>query len=721
MAGIPEFRVRSGQISSGPGVITGGVSQALDQMHRSVVSAAEHIEVNLTERAIREGEASGIEAGQLETLTLDQSNSARAQAFNAAAIKTFKGKQGVRISAALSQAYEQSKDNPGDVEAAFEDVRKEMLAGVPDTLVPDFDNQIDRAKIVALEQSGRLLEKRTLDDAVATATSAAQAKLKDLEVGAFSVSDLEKQTNLNAQNMAEYRDFLIQNGPRAGFTFDGEVFGPDVERTDAFSTVGMDRMMSDAGDRIVVSSALGRFDRAAGLPAKQEVRDGLRDAWEKGKLDITEQQLTQLENRMDGDIRQARTNNNAQLAGVKNRVASLNSLVEKGFDITSENWEAVQAEVDAAGDPGLAQALESSRALSEFQSSMRGLTPADMQLVVSKLRADMQPGVSDFQQVRELDVAEKLLSEASREIARDPLSWGNRVGVVALEPMSFAGPEGMASMQRRQSQAEAVASHYGIAPKYLTDEEATQVKGVLSGLDAQGQVDLVATVQQGFGEEAARSVFARLSSDNPMFGHAAGLMASGLAPMRDVALDMLTGRELRQGGDEVVPGPLDLESVVNDLEGGSLSFAGGTRKTVLDAAKNIYAVRALRSGITSSDDFDDDLFEDAMNMAVGGINVDGVWYGGFGDYSGLQTVLPTAYSQDAFDAALEKVTDDWLTVNGVRHGNGDVLTQDEFEAARLIPVGDGKYMIDLSENATRLMAGLDPSAPFVLDVRGLEG
>ena len=700
----------------------GSASQALGRIGEALGKVENNIVKSMEEQAIAEGKEEGLKAGQEKVLQKREGRTLRDQAFNSVALQTFKGKQELVNRKQMGEAFVANSHSPAAYEKAVAEIRKTSLKGIPDELVPDFNNMIDKQLIVGLEASGREHTKTVNSANKAVAADVVTERLRGLERNAFALSGNDRANNMVLDDMESLRKTLVQYGPRGSFEFMGEKFEPDIGRSGVFTPLDMQGFMQAAEDGAIVNKALGQFDRAPGVSAKIAVRNGLRPAWESGELDISEGQLTSLENRMDGDIRSAKVENSAGLRALTNKVKQINGLVEKGFDIKPEDWNGIQAEVAANGDPLLAETLNAAKSLSQFQSSIKQLAPADLQLVVSEQRNQIEEagGIEDFEQVRRLDVSEKLLTEMKTELRRDPISWGVRVGLIDNSPLVLEGDLAADSMDRRRAQADALARHYGITPRFMTDEEVSQLSEGLPGMTVDQKLALSNTIALGFGDDAA-AVLNRVSDNNATFSHVGGLMLGGSQGNADVARNIFSGNIARiDDKNNILPSKIDLDTGYANLAGGALGASSKTRANVINAAKDIYTRKGLLAGLTS-DEFDEDLWDQSLNEAAGAVFVDGAQYGGFGDYNGEKIVLPKGMTQDDFDQRLGSINDDKITT-GVfgdvpRHVDGTIATADEIEDGVLISVGDGLYAIALNEDGTDLLVGSDPTRAFHFDAK----
>ncbi len=700
-----------------------GVGGALASIGNSLASVEERINDSLDQQAAIEGRDAGVAAGQVDELKLMTDKTIRGRAFNQAALSTFQARSEIKILGEMDAAFKINKNDPNAVQASFEKIRIESLKGSPDLAAPGINNLIDKRLLVALEASGRINEENVLSANRASAADQLTALSRLIEQSAFVLTGDERSASMVIDGVIDFKAALISYGPRGEFEFDGETFPIDVGRTGVFQPDDMQRMMQQLNDGIIENKVLGKFDRAPGLASKIAVRDSLRPAWVEGELNLSEASLTSLENRLDGDIRALRTENRSANRALANKVSRINSLVEKGFSIRPDDWNIIQAEVAADGDPVLAETLENARALSLWQNELVQLTPVELQSVINEQRnfISSDDGVQSFEQVRRLEVSERLLTEMKRELVRDPVSWASRVGIIKSEPLILEGAAALESMERRQAQGLEIATQYGIEAKFLTDEEVSGLSAALPEMTVDNKILLAGTISGGFGDDAG-SVLERIADDNGSFAHVGGLIHNGSQGNIDVARRILQGNLARVGQKtNILPPKSDLDAVFSEVAGNALA-ATVTRETIIDAAKDLYTQTGLLIGLTS-DEFSDDLYAKSLNEAAGAVFVNGTQYGGFENYNGQEILLPRNMNIDEFEDRLSDITDDEIRtgifVDIPRHVNGEIATADEINDGILIPVGEGVYAIASNEDGTGLFIGSIPNQPFLFDINKL--
>ncbi len=419
----------------------------------------------------------------------------------------------------------------------------------------------------------------------------------------------------------------------------------------------------------------------------------------------------------------------ARLAKVRraigNELDDIDEVISAGFDAGARRLEDIKAAIDAAGDPNLTQRFKDIEKTAALQERLRVQTPADLQNFVNeeRTRLNRKRGVRAAD-VERLDMAEKLLTTMRTEVRRDPISWGNRVGLFEVEPLQIVGDQAATSMRARVGVALAVSSHYGVPPRFTTDEEAEQLKIAFAAADPDGQLAIATTIREGFGAHAP-SVFKDIAKDAPVVAHAAGLTALGAGHL-GAARDALAGHAAIKQNNDVLPPPSDQADWTDGTLGGALGELPKTRSALLDSAKAIYTTRALRRGLTK-DTADEDLWIQALHEAAGGtVGTDGERYGGIGEYRGVQVIVPATLRTDEFERRVQRLREVEGSLSRFSVGGGPPvdaqgreLMPKDLDEVWLVSVGHGQYQIsstDPREGPAQFFQGTGPQGFYVLDL-----
>lgn len=480
---------------------------------------------------------------------------------------------------------------------------------------------------------------------------------------------------------------------------------------------------------------------------------------ESGQLDdeLSPQRKSQLLRSVETEIRRRESQRKAAeravqaeqralQATLRNEISGVNDHMARGYQPRQDYLAALETQARALGDARSVARLDESRALLAFQTDARTWTPGDLQNWISAERGTVAKagsrGISEFKADR-LDMAEKLLTEMGTEIRRDQLSWAARVGLRRIEPLVLfdpplppdtpaeedIGPPGteppsvaQLSIRGRVNDALAVANLYGIAPRFLTNEEAEQLRSMAGTASVDIQVNLLQSIGTNFGEFAP-DVLAEIRLDKPIFAHAGGLLATGAGP--ETVRDALVGEKAMADGNPVLPAEKDRRQWTDEAIGGALAFSPSTRAAMIETAQAIYHTRAVRRAMTGTGEGNEGVWNRAMQEAAGAtFDGGGKQFGGIQDYNGVKVVMPRYIEDGTLDTFIGRLTDEDLKTASVgggapSHDNEKPFTAAELQDAYLVAIGNGRYRVSRtnpeSEGAAWIR-GTGPHGHYVLDI-----
>lgn len=461
-------------------------------------------------------------------------------------------------------------------------------------------------------------------------------------------------------------------------------------------------------------AALKDADRFGGLDPIKRVQ--LQDQAETRKL--------VLENRAEAQVK-------AAAAKVGDELDDIEDILAAGFDPGEARMEATASAVArlAGTEPGAAlskRAREIATTASHI-GRMRTMTPADAQQAVAdeETRLRTLSNVSKAE-VDRLAASRKLLTTMRTEVKRDPLGWANRTGIRDIAPLTLQGEAALPSMAQRRTDALAVATYYGEPPRFLTDEEAGQLSRVYTAADADGRLQIAASINTGFGRFAPE-VFKEITRDSAVGAHAAGLTTLGAAHV-PAARAAFVGEKAMKDGNNVLPQPTDRAAWTDQTVGGALGQLPATRAALLDTAAAIYTARALQQGITKETGVSrasQALWKRSIQEAAGAVfDHDGEQWGGLGEYRGARVLIPASIRADDFEKTVRKLSDAELKAYSVgggpaRDARGRDLKADQLDDVWLVSAGHGRYYVsstDPTDGPALLMAGTGPGGLYVLDM-----
>jgi hypothetical protein len=287
-------------------------------------------------------------------------------------------------------------------------------------------------------------------------------------------------------------------------------------------------------------------------------------------------------------------------------------------------------------------------------------------------------------------------------------------------------------MRSRAAAAETIASHYGVAPSYLTPDERTALKAV-SGQGGKPMTDVAGTLVAGFGDRAP-AVLRELSGESPVLSHIGGLLTSGGSPA--IVRDAAEAVRLRQDKEFKHPRWLDRESDAIQTEqnkrtvqiyGDAFYLAPDTGRASENTAQATFFTRSARQGYDPKleNSSSQKMFDRSLQEAAGAtFDPRGNQYGGIAEYkpgywSTYKVLIPSNIRADYFKTVIGELRDE--DVAGAVTAEGKPYKASDFRSA--IPVATkGGYRFaagDPTSDDPRWIRGGD-GKPFVLDIERME-
>lgn len=407
------------------------------------------------------------------------------------------------------------------------------------------------------------------------------------------------------------------------------------------------------------------------------------------------------ESEVKAAAREAQARASEAAAVARSSLADAMQVIRSGLPVDPALIQGAAAAASASGRAELVESVREISGLAAWQNAMRKATPVQLQEELGQLAAMANEKGADAAAATKFTIGRELLSTMSTELSRDPLSWSQRQGVTSVTPLSFQAADA-AALGKRAEEAHKAAGYYSVAPKFFTDEERSSLKQMLAEAPAQAQLALATSIVKGFGKDAVNAL-GEISSDAPVFAHLGGLLAMGPQYTATVEAGFLGAKAIAEKNN-VVPGGARLDTAVSDVLGGAFDErSGAARVAAIDTAKAIYTAEALRRGLTA-DTFDEGLFKEGLQKALGRWETDGEAKGGVGAWRGRDVLLPAHMSSGELKDTLRGMTDQSLAALSARgglpvHADGTSFTADELRGAYLVSIGPGLYQISVTDPA----------------------
>ncbi|MEE8206859.1 MAG: hypothetical protein V3T82_07910 [Nitrospinaceae bacterium] len=438
---------------------------------------------------------------------------------------------------------------------------------------------------------------------------------------------------------------------------------------------------------------------------------------------LTNQQRQALLSSARSAVNQRKTSTAIQKNALRLEISDINTIQSAGLDVGAARMNELEKQVDLIGDPKMQGRVRDLQQQGVATKEMRTLRPEQLQNFINDKRASLIGKDASQADAALITTAEDLLGEMNKQLRNDPLIWASRSGQV-VDPVGFVGEGAVQSMRARRDMASGFAGDYGIEPRFLTNEDERQLTGILSKANPTEKVQVLANIVSGFGRDAT-NVFGRVSKSDRLMAHAGGLTVEGPLQAKS-AVEIVNGNQSMKDGIDVLPGTSEVNQWTSEYLNGAMSMVPPTLASVIDATKAIYTDRAIKSA-PADDDARRDLWEKSMDSALGGFEIDGTFsttvYGSVGQWNGFGVILPNNVSNAQFTALVNAVTDEDLrlaSVGGaapvINNPERTALTADQFRKARFSSIGEGQYLVDLTNVGVDFVLGSGPSGKYVFDL-----
>lgn len=692
-------------------------------------------------QASEQGEQQGTVAGGAGDVPLKDDGTIRGQAFDAAAARTMLATHDVAARQAADRIYLANRDNPAALQTQLNAYSSGVLSSnMPDVVKAQFKNDFGNISNAYTADAGLRVVNQQMDSDKA-------AYLQSLDQRQKTVENLAKapltpqSTAALANEVDSLKKFAVSYGPKGAFTLGGVDYPADNTRAGITSAADIQQLVQQTSDHAKEMSALGGFMQQPTLQAQQSYMLKFQQAFADGQggFDLEHYDRTMKQMHVMLDQKEALTR--GQVEAVKGSFETVNKQMENGFSPGADAVNAIQTQATATGDP-VAMALgRQAQGLFQFQQAARQMPPAQLQDWINSTRSTLNASAAqghapDPLAVAQVEMGQKLLTNMSTELQRDPLSWGARVGLVNVAPLDGT-PAAAAS---RLASAHTVAAHYNTPLQVLTSEEAQQFKNVWDQGNPDQRTALVQQVQSNFGNDAV-SAFNDLAKTSPGIANVGALLASNPDAHIQTVRDYATGDMLLAGKDKTLPESGQLASHQSTVLGDVYGFAPLAQQAVLDTASRLYAARAARQGL-APEDFKNSqpaqtIYDKGLQESAGAWwDRAGKQYGGIIEQKyGHNIVLPPNMTEDDFNNTLKSMTDadlQHVSVGGAvpKYSTGRVMSANDLRDKYLISVGAGKYILadknpkivdPNAPNANSYIHGSGMNGVYEMDLTGFKG
>jgi len=243
------------------------------------------------------------------------------------------------------------------------------------------------------------------------------------------------------------------------------------------------------------------------------------------------------------------------------------------------------------------------------------------------------------------------------------------------------------ALEARVLDAKKVANFYGLStPNLLFANEAREVALMLDKVDGQAKLDILGALSSF--DQAAGQVLTQIADYSPEMAMVGALVNQGSTEAARIAVSGLD--RLKTGEKPVEFTPTNTEPVVQDLFQRAITTPKMSQ-AIKGVAKAIYAELSVSKGL---DQFDQDTYVEALQMAAGQTVKKGEVRGGIQEIRGVQTFIDPALTADDTEQMLNELTPALVaSVTGQTMTDALVEQIKENDEYHLRNVGGDKYAI----------------------------
>ena len=385
------------------------------------------------------------------------------------------------------------------------------------------------------------------------------------------------------------------------------------------------------------------------------------------------------------------------------QLKTLQDVVDEGIAVDINALTDLLSDINDIPDSltdGLQDELNTLIATGDLGNTLREYTPSQVANYISGLQEE---GVDTAIELKQLNLAEKMLTNMEIQLADDPLTYamnvvvldsnGNTVQIDGILPTPDS-PDVTANVKKRVADAQIIASKYGIKPKFFTAQERDLLTEFLQSenTDRLQILGFLGAMVDG-GGSSTPDMLAEISDTAPGF---AGIGALISEDRPTAANHALRGMEYIKAGNK----PAGLSAIYTEPEfvaitGQALRYSPKTINVIRENAELIYADIAR-----TETDFNADKWVSAIEMASGMKTVGNKSYGGIQEVRGQMTLLPPEVTPDDLEDALSSLTSEMaFEVSGINLSSGMVNAISKRNEFKVISAGGDKAAITFDEDA----------------------
>jgi len=385
------------------------------------------------------------------------------------------------------------------------------------------------------------------------------------------------------------------------------------------------------------------------------------------------------------------------------QLKTLQDVVDEGIAVDINALTDLLSDINDIPDSltdGLQDELNTLIATGDLGNTLREYTPSQVAGYLSGLREE---GVDTALELKQLNLAEKMLKNMETQLADDPLTYAMNVGVkdsnnntVQISGITATpeNPDVTANVKKRVADAQIIASKYGIEPKFFTAQERDLLTEFLQSesTDRLQIMGFLGAMVDG-GGSSTPDMLAEISDTAPGFAGIGALISENRPTAANHAL---RGMEFIKAGNK----PAGLSAIYTEPEfvgrtGQALRYSPKTLNVIRENAELIYADIAR-----TETDFNADKWVSAIEMASGMKTVGNKSYGGIQEVRGQMTLLPPEVTPDDLEDALSSLTSEMaFEISGINLSSGMVNAISKRNYFKVVSAGGDKAAITFDVDA----------------------
>lgn len=711
-----ELRASGGQAGTRAAIpASTGVGDGMAALAGELRQIGSKVGAMADQAAVREGAEDGKLAGLDPSFRTRGDGTLYGEAFDRAALDIAGTRLRKSLDGELDAIEEKFGDDPNAIAQNFDAVSRKLIAGAPKELQADLIVAAQGKRQVAMRGATRRMIAARVADQKTALSEELTLSLKGVQQQAYGMG-LDAAAD---QAIAAQVELLEKATQRRG-----------VDGKPLVTPAARDKLLASVKREVMDARITGHFERLEGAAAKQAFLAQFEEDFGKSKgvaaeydLDGFNTMRARLENGLQRDLSAQSQARRAVASEIKDHVEAAG----KGFAARPEVLAGLQARVEAAGDPLLAQELAVAEDTMKWQAQARTAPPEALDAYAAALRDKMQKDGATPGGMARLELAEKMRDEAARELKADPLGWADRVGMPGIGPLDVANK---GSVVQRIAAAEDVGERYGRRPQYLRPAEKKQL-AEMAGQGGEQLLSVVGAITENFGDKA-QMVLAELGQNAPTLAEIGRgmVMAGGRTAVAQDAAGGIALTRLKEYtpllSSRATPGALKrAREWMLTATGNALASIPEANAAVQRVANYAFEARAARMGIADMGAAEaKDLYEQTVREVIGERRIGNATYGGVEMFGGKGVIIPPDVRQDKFRDLVNAIDvsdfGDAPPMISVK-GKLQPVTNRELRQATLQQVDrEGRYAFNIgTEDRPQWLAGRDGRA-FLLDLGSLK-